>query len=85
MQVVWFACTFEQCWQAHRAWCVVQEVDRLLPGNSHYLCMLSKQWTDITYLPGVSDQEAQQVNTKAMEYSQKVRFSSFALLLFCKN
>ena len=57
---------------------MVQEVVRQLPTSAHYRSMLSKQWTDCTYLDvspiheKLTDDDRRQFNQTAMEHAKEV-------------
>jgi hypothetical protein len=44
----------------------------LEPVNREYLCRLAKQWSDLTYEDGATVEQIQEVNSKAMEYAERV-------------
>jgi hypothetical protein len=44
----------------------------LEPGNREYLCRLAKQWSDLTYEEGATVEQIQEVNSKAVEYADRV-------------
>jgi hypothetical protein len=44
----------------------------LEPSNREYLCRLAKQWSDLTYEDGATVEQIQEVNSKAMEYADRV-------------
>lgn len=44
----------------------------LEPVNREYLCRLAKQWSDLTYEEGATVEQIQEVNSKAMEYAERV-------------
>ena len=56
----------------------LQEVVRQMPKNAHYRSMLSKQWTDCTYLDvspmqeKLSDRDRRHFNQTAMEHAREV-------------
>lgn len=50
----------------------VPQTVTLEPGNREYLCRLAKQWSDLTYEEGATVEQIQEVNTKAMEYAERV-------------
>ncbi len=57
---------------------LVQEVTRQLPKSAHHRSMLSKQWTDCTYLDvspaqeQLTDDGRRQFNITAMEHAKEV-------------
>ena len=55
----------------------MQEGNKLVPNNSEFLCLLAKQWSDLTFYHGISAKEKPVANAKAMEYSQQVRGGSW--------
>lgn len=50
----------------------MQEANQLLPGNAHYLSLLSKQWSDITFIPGTPDAEAKSCAEKGLAIAEQV-------------
>lgn len=44
----------------------------LEPSNREYLCRLAKQWSDLTYEEGATVEQIQEVNSKAVEYADRV-------------
>lgn len=44
----------------------------LQPSNTTYLARLSKQWTDISFAPGVRGDKSQELNRKALHIAEKV-------------
>eukprot|EP00879_Flechtneria_rotunda_P001833 GHRR01001999.1.p1 GENE.GHRR01001999.1~~GHRR01001999.1.p1 ORF type:complete len:410 (+),score=182.31 GHRR01001999.1:614-1843(+) len=41
------------------------------PGNAANICRLAKQWSDLTYEDGVTVEQIQEVNGKAVEYAER--------------
>ena len=50
-----------------------QEANQLVPGNAHYLSLLSKQWSDITFIPTTPKAEAKSCAEKGLAIAQEVR------------
>lgn len=44
----------------------------LNPNNIDYLARLSKQWTDMSFYPGITNEEAKDVNRKALKIAEQV-------------
>lgn len=58
--------------QSWRVW-DMQEAAQLLPSSAHYLSLLSKQWSDITFIPGTPKAEAKSCAEKGLAIAQEVR------------
>lgn len=43
----------------------------LEPGDVELICRLAKQWSDLTYEDGVTVEQIQEVNQKAIEYAER--------------
>lgn len=48
-----------------------EEAIQLLPGNAHYLSLLSKQWSDITFIPGTPTAEAKSCAEKGLAIAEQ--------------
>lgn len=44
-----------------------------MPGNAHYLSLLSKQWSDITFIPTTPKAEAKSCAEKGLAIAQEVQ------------
>ena len=57
-----------------------------MSGNAEYLACLSKQWSDITFIPGTPSAQARSCAEKGMEFAEQVCVcfspSSSAFVLF---
>lgn len=54
-----------------------QEATQLLPDNAHYLSLLSKQWSDITFIPSTPNAEAKSCAEKGLAIAEEVWVSLF--------
>ncbi len=50
-----------------------QEAVKLAPGNAEYLSCLSKQWSDLVFIPGTSDDDARRYAKMAIKLAEKAR------------
>ncbi len=58
---------------------LLQEATKLVPGHAEYLACLSKQWSDITFIPGTPDAEAKSCAEKGIAFAEQVH-TAFAQL-----
>jgi hypothetical protein len=49
-----------------------QNAVALEPTNIEYISRLAKQWSDLTYEDGVTIEQIQEANGKAVEYAERV-------------
>jgi hypothetical protein len=49
-----------------------QNAVALEPANIEYISRLAKQWSDLTYEEGVTIEQIQEANGKAIEYAERV-------------
>lgn len=54
-------------------WLRPQEATKHMPGHAEYLACLSKQWSDITFIPGTPDVEAKICAEKGIALAEQVR------------
>jgi hypothetical protein len=54
----------------------VQEANQLLPGNALYLSLLSKQWSDITFIPSTPKAEAKSCAERGLAIAEEVHFGA---------
>ena len=50
----------------------MQEADQHKPGNAYFLACLSKQWSDITFIPETPNPEAKACAEKGLAFAEKV-------------
>ena len=46
---------------------------QLSPGNAEYLSCLSKQWSDLVFIPGTSDEDARTYGRTAIRLAEQAR------------
>ena len=46
---------------------------QLSPGNAEYLSCLSKQWSDLVFIPGTSDEDARTYSRTAIRLAEQAR------------
>lgn len=50
-----------------------------MPGNAHYLSLLSKQWSDITFIPTTPKAEAKGCAEKGLAIAQEVHTAGIGI------
>jgi hypothetical protein len=63
--------------------CRSQEANQLLPGNAHYLSLLSKQWSDVTFIPSTPKAEAKSCAEKGLAIAKEVRLNAILKTQLC--
>lgn len=56
----------------HEQETAVQEADQHKPGNAYFLACLSKQWSDITFIPETLHPEAKACAERGLAFAEKV-------------